>query len=206
ARLTAAGRVDLDAGTLVAESVKLAGDALTVEGPLSFADEWSSMKASLQADASSLETLGPLVEMPVAGTATAVFDLTARSDWEVLDAKVRAKTADVVIGEAGWNALLGGASTLDVNLHGAPRGPAGGDLTLTSTGISVAATGKVGAGGESLEANARLVLDNLSRLAEPTQAAIAGRVEATATARGSLENFDVDAQVRGDRFSWEGLR
>ena len=212
ARLVAAGRVDLASGVLAADRLSLEGGALTVKGALSFGDDWQSMKAGLKADASSLDSLTRVFATRVSGSASAAIDLTAKSDWQDLAMKVRASTADVAIGEAGWNALLAGTATLEADVQGAPRGPAHGDLVLRAAGIEATAKAEVGADGRGLEGNARILLDNLSRLAEasraaePSRAAIAGRVEATARAHGSLDRFDLDVAVRGDRFSWEGLR
>lgn len=206
ARLVASGRVDLLEGMLVADNASLEGGALTVKGPLSLADEWSSMKASLVADVSSLESLTRRFGTSVAGRASAAVDLAAKSDWHDLEVAIRADSADVKLGEPGWNALLGGAATLDANVRGSLRGPADGDLVLKTAGIAVTSKAKVGADGHGLEGDAHFVMDNLAKLAEPTRAAIAGRMEATAKARGSLDRFNLDVALRGDRFSMEGVR
>jgi len=206
ARLVASGRVDLLEGVLVADNASFEGKALTVKGPLSFADEWSSMKASLVADVSSLESLARVYETSVSGSASAAIDLAAKADWQDLEMAIRANSVDVKVGEPGWNALIGGASTLEANVRGAPRGPAHGDLVLKAAGITVTSKAKVGADGHGLEGDAHFVMDNLAKLAEPTRAAVAGRLEATAKARGSLDRFDLDVALRGDRFSWEGVR
>lgn len=206
ARLVAEGRVDLEAGLLATEEVLLEGGALRIAGPLSLRDGWSAMNATLSADASTLGSLRRYVGASVQGSAAASVELAAREDWQDFQLRVRAGTRDVKIAEAGWNALLGGDSTFAADVGGALAGALKGNLELATSGIRATAEGEVGEDGERLSAEARFSLDNLSRLAEPTRAAIAGRVEGRASATGSVDDFDVEATVRGHRFSFEGVR
>ncbi len=206
ARLSAAGSVDLDAGVLTTGQLTLEGGALRVAGPLALRDQWSSVNATLTADASTLESLRRYAGASVQGSASAFVELAAREDGRDFQLRLRANSKDVKIAEAGWNALLGGDSSLDANLGGALSGALQGKLELATQGIAATAEGGVGEGGEGLSANLRFSLDNLSRLAEPTRAAIAGKLEGSASATGSLDDFDVKAVVRGDRFSFENVR
>ncbi len=206
ARLTARGKVDLEAGVLTTGDVVLEGGDAKIAGPVSFGDDWQSMKASLEADAASLESLARVFETSVRGKASATAGVDAKDGWKSVAIRLRANASEVSIGEPGWNALVGETVTLEASMEGAPKGPAHGQLSLKTVGIDAKAKGEVGAGGKGLVADAHVVLDNLARLAEPTRAAIAGRLEAKAVARGSLDAFDVEGSVRGDRVSWEGVR
>lgn len=202
----AKGRVDLERGLLATEELLVEGGAVRIAGPVSLRDEWSSMNATLSADVDSLQSLRRLLASSVTGSASASVELAARDEWQDFQLRLRASTKDVKIGEAGWNALLGGDSTLEADVGGALAGPVEGSLDLSTPGITATAKGKVGEDGEGLDVDARFSLDNLSKLAEPTQAAIAGRLEGSASATGSLDDFDGKLTVRGDRFSFESIR
>jgi translocation and assembly module TamB len=206
AKLTAKGKVDLEAGVLTTGEAVLEGGDTVVRGPVAFGDDWQSMKATLTADARSLESLARVFATSVRGRASATAQIEAKNDWKEIAIAIDGDAAGVAVGEPGWNALIGETVELRLNGNGAPRGPARGDLTLKTVGIDATAKGQVGAGGSGLVADAHVVLDNLARLTEPTRAAIAGRLEADAVVRGSLESFDLDGKVRGDRVSMEGVR
>jgi translocation and assembly module TamB len=206
AKLSGKGKIDLEAGALSTPSALLEGADVTVKGPVAFSDEWQSMKASLAAEASSLESLARVFETSVRGRASATAEIEAGDEWDRLAVKIDGGASGVSIGEPGWNALIGETVALRIDAQGAPRGPARGTATLKTVGIDATASGEVGADGQGLVVNANAVLDNLARLAEPTRAAIAGRLHAKAVARGSLDSFDVEGSVRGDRVSWEGVR
>ncbi|MFN2378144.1 MAG: hypothetical protein ABR538_16555, partial [Candidatus Binatia bacterium] len=206
ARLTASGFLDVVEGVLTTEEARLEGVDLEVSGPVAISDKWGSMRATLKAEAASLQSLEAVALTRVSGKATATLEFTATSMWEDYDLALQVSAAEVGIGEPGWNALLEGDSSLVANWKGSLRGPGEGSLEWKAAGIEASATASIGSDGEALVADARFALDNLARLAEPTQAAVAGRLTATASARGSLEDFNLDVALRGDRFSWEGLR
>jgi translocation and assembly module TamB len=206
AKLSGKGKIDLEAGALTTPSALLEGADITVKGPVAFSDEWQSLKASLAADASSLESLARVFETTVRGRASATAEIEAGEEWDRLSVKVDASASGVSIGEPGWDALVGESVALRIDAQGAPGGPARGSATLKTVGIDATAKGEVGADGEGLVVDASATLDNLARLAEPTHAAIAGRLQAKAVARGRLDSFDVEGSVRGDRVSWEGVR
>ncbi len=205
AHLVASGRIDVTRGMVDASHLTLDGEAVRLEGPLALREHWGAIKTSLDVDATDLRSIAPLFHAAVSGTAKASVDVTAAQAWKELDVRGKGSTADVVIAEPGWNALLAGAGTFEVNLSGAPRGPAHGDFALRTTGIDASGKAGVEAGGSSLTAEAHGVLDNLSRLSEPARAAISGRLEASAAARGTLDHFDLDLDLKGERFAWEGL-
>ncbi|MFN2426643.1 MAG: translocation/assembly module TamB domain-containing protein [Candidatus Binatia bacterium] len=205
-RASAAGSVDLDAGLLVTDELLLDGGAVRVSGPFSLRDDWSSMNATLAAKVSTLESLDEIVAGPVRGSASASIEIAARESWQDFQLAVTAKLTDVSVGEAGWNGLVGGDSTLEANVGGALDGPARGDLQLSAPGITAKASGKVGEDGKGLDVEARFSLDNLQRLGEPARAAIAGKLDGRARAYGSLDEFAVEATVRGEPFSFEGTR
>jgi len=206
AQLVASGRIDLLEGVLAADKLSVEGGALRIEGPLAFTDKWKVMRGSWKADATDLASLTRVFGTSVAGTASATMELTATTSWDDIDAKLDVNAAGVAVGESGWNALIGPTATLGAVFRGAAGGASHGEVVLKTIGIDADARLDVGADGKALEADARLSLDNLSRLAEPTRAAIAGRLKASATAKGTLDRFDAKATMQGDRFSFEGLR
>lgn len=206
ASLTARGRIDLDAGSLVADEAAFEGGPVRVHGPFSLDDQWGSMKARFELNADDLGPLTPVLRTSVAGRVTAALGLAFSSDWRDFEASLSADSEEVAIGEAGWNALLGGSASLTLDAQGAVRGPFDGKASFTAAGITASAEGSMGEQGRDLEGNAKFVLDNLSRLAEPGWASVAGRLEAALRVGGSLDLFDLEASIRGDRFSWEGLR
>lgn len=205
-RVAAAGRVNLDLGRVAADDVRVDGEAVRVRGPLTIADGWSTLKTNLTVDASSLETLTAAFATSVRGEATASADVA----WDLRGGdgtvKLVASGKGVSVGERGWHTLVGEAPRAELDWEGSPDGPARARVVLATEGIAGEATASMGSGGRDLVADARLALDNLARLAEPTQAAIAGRLDVTASARGSLARFDARVDARGDRFSYEGVR
>ncbi|HEY2772765.1 MAG TPA: translocation/assembly module TamB domain-containing protein [Candidatus Binatia bacterium] len=204
--LQASGSIDLSAGVLDAPRFRAEGKDVVVDGPLSFFDDWKSMKASLALHASSLATLSQLAKTDVAGKAEATFEVNSRSALKDLDVDAAGQASGVAIAEAGWNALIGPEATFKASLHSAAGKPGHGDLEVDATGIHAAAKGDVDADGENLTADGNFRLDNLARLAEPARAAIAGRLEGSVSARGTLADFSMTAKLAGDRFSWEGTR
>jgi translocation and assembly module TamB len=206
ARASAAGRVDVEAGVLTTDELVVEGGALRLSGPVSLGDDWSSMKATLWAAVSTLESLDRWLAGPVRGRVSASIELAARESWKDFQLRIDAKTTEVATGDAGWNALIGGDATLDASVGGAPDGPAQGNLGLSARGITAKAEGEVGEGGQGLDVEATFSLDNLARLSEPARASIAGTLEGRARAHGSLGEFTVDATLRGEPFSFEGTR
>ena len=206
AELAASGLADLDAGVLSTPLVRVAGGDLVLEGPLAFGDNWQSLKTSLQLTVADLGSLASVWNTTVSGRGGLKLDATATGGFRNLQIQVHADTTDVRVGEAGWNALLADKSTLEVSMEGSLEGPAHANLAIAATGITGSAKAEMGADGQGLVADVNIVLDNLTRLAEPTRAAIAGRLELQASARGSLNQFDGNLSLVGDRFSWEKSR
>lgn len=199
ARLTASGSLDLPAGVLKIGSARLEGGDLDVTGPVAFTDHWETVTAHLRAEAKSLASLQPLLGPAVKGRATAALDFIGRSAWAEVDAKLHVDASEVAVAEPGWQALIGGASTIDVVWTGAPMGRSRGRAAVKSAGIDAGVSGEWNVGGKGLVADARVVVDNLSRIAEPSRAAIAGKLVATAKLRGDLDRFDAVGQLRGER-------
>ncbi len=205
AHLSAAGKIDIDRGTVTTPRLVVDGNELSIEGPFAITEDWSGMTTSLRADASTLRSLSDLSRMSISGSATAQIDAEVKSGWEDTRVHASASASDVTVGESGWNALIGGATSLRLDLTSAGDGAAHGEMEVHSIGILASAKGDVATDGRTLSADAHVTMENLSRLSDPARAAIAGRLEATATARGTRDRFGVVASVAGNRVSYEGI-
>lgn len=200
------GALDLERGLLDAREIEIAGQSASVEGSAKLDDDFRVLTVDVRAVAESLETLTPAVGTRVSGAASVELDARVELGAGKVSAVLSAGSEDLDIGEAGWDAMLGDRMELRAEFEGFVSGPATASATLNSPALSVNATGSVGEDGRDLVADLELAADNLSRLAKPAQAAIAGRLGATVSVRGRLDDFAMDASVQGRDFSFEGLR
>ena len=200
------GEAALGDGVVSFKQIDLAGDAVNVGGTLDVSDHWKGLRASLTARSEDLEALSSFVEGGIGGAATLGVQFDSKAGGQRFSAKLDGKSSGLTFGDPGMTALFGREVTVGAQADGMMRGPAKAHASVVADGVHIVGDAALEADGRTVSGTFTSVLENLSRLSDRAAAAIAGRLEATATLRGVRDNFSLRADVRGNQLVYESMR
>lgn len=169
-------------GHLALSNATFAADGLSIQASGQIEGLSSGVKATGRAIATvtNLARLSGIAGRPLAGAVSATVDGTGTVLGGELDLAARLDGTDLQIGQAEVDALLSGASRIEISLARTENGTVLRQLDVSATNLKASVSGKIASAGSDLVAN--ITFSDLSALGKQYRGALSAKASLTGTA------------------------